>query len=89
MATVIIPESLFVVFERDTFERITYDGHHWKLNFPLAYELYEKNPEKRCIYEFADVDGRQALMEMTKTEIEEYAKLLKSKIKSYLGVALF
>lgn len=89
MATVIIPESLFVVFERDTFERITYDGQHWKLNFPLAYELYEKNPGKRCIYEFVDVDGRQALMEMTKTEIEEYAKLIKSKIRSYLGVALF
>lgn len=89
MAKVIIPESLFIVFERDTLKRVTYDGQHWKLNFPLAYELYEKNSEKRRIYEFADINGKQALIEMTKTEIEEYAKLLKSKIKSYLGVALF
>lgn len=89
MSTVIIPESLFVVFERDTFERITYDGQHWKLNFPLAYELYEKNPEKRCIYKFLDVDTRGALIEMTKAEIDGSVELMKSNIKSHLGIELF
>lgn len=89
-AKALTPESLFIVFKRDTFERMTYDGVHWKLNFPLAYELYKKDYKKMYMYMVThDIEGKQVLIEMTELEIEDYNKTLQSKIESILGTKIY
>lgn len=82
-------DALYIVFERDTFQRITYDGKHWKLNFPLAYELYKKDPQKRCMYALGStiIDNKQALIEMTESEIEDLAQTIKSKISRAFDIS--